>query len=1415
MSDTPQVPATGARRSRLRRIAFWCAGTVAVLATLTVGTYFLASSAGFEDWIRGKVVAKLEAATGGRIELGSFHWHLLDLDAEAGGLVIHGREAAGEAPLARVEKMHARISILQLLSPKIQLRDLEIVRPSVHLIVYADGSTNQPQRRATTKQGKPVLDTVFDLKAGRVAVEQGELDYDSRASEFDSQHRKLPLDFAAHDVSTVVSYVPAAGQTPESYHVEAGARDLRLARGGGIPPVEGYFQATADLMRNAVILRSLRISARGKGVAERTLTLSGSVVDFQRPRWKLRAQGELDMRLVEPISGYQNVPTGVTRLDLAGEGRDGQFRLDGPIHVDNGAYVDSDVDARGITLDARVHADGEQLLIGSTVVRLRQGGQLEGTILLTHWLNSVPGEPQMGPAPPVKPKRRWTLGRKTKEAVPDAATVHAAADGAAPVNGKVTAQLRNVPIDAVMDIVAEGPFERLGLATLLNGPATATWSNGDTRTLEVDAKLALSPTHGLAGETPASGVLDATYRQRDGAVDLRALEINMPSSRLEAHGHLGAYPTSSPSEIAVDLRSQNLAEFDPVLRDLGLKHGGKSGVAAIPVSLGGEVEFRGTWAGSLSDPHLSGNLTANNLAVELPAQDAHGPTRQLHVDTLDAAGSYSATRIALDRADLTEHGATIHAAGSLTAAGTTTQRLGVPQFDSNSLLHAHATANKTSAAELLSALSVTAPVTGAVSAQLQADGPLHSLDGSGWIELDNGVVYDEPIGRIRAQGKIAGRVVQLSSVTVNDDAGKLTATGSYDLTARQFQVSAHGTGIDIGRIRRLQKAGTPINGKAGFTLTGGGTLDDPRLQAKGTLTGLTLGNEPVGSVQVTAHTANRTVFYDVATQFESASLAAHGQTAFHDDLATEAHVTFSKFNIAGLLKLAKIPGLTGESALAGTITVQGPLKRVDALRGEAKVNDLAVTLAGVHLRSEGPVHAVLANGRIAMDPLHVTGEATDVHAQGGLELKGNRRLDMAASGSINLKLAETLDPDLTASGTTTFEVEAHGPLSNPGMRGRIELQNASLALQDLPNSLSQLKGTLEFNQNRLEVRSLTAVTGGGQLSVSGYLAYQHGIFADLSMTGKSVRIRYPDGVSSLADANLKLQGSQSNLLLSGGIMITRFTVSPELDIAGLATRATKVQTVTSPNAPSNHVRLDVHIQSSPQLNFQNAYAKLAGDVDLRLRGTLATPSLLGRISITEGSATLAGTRYDLQRGDITFNNPVRIEPSIDLNATARVDDYDITLGLHGTLDKPNISYRSDPPLPETDVVALLALGRTQSGQQMYGQQQVQGANSQATDVLLGGALNATVSSRVQKLFGAGSVKVDPTYLGALGNSTTRITVEEQVGRNLKLTYATDVNATSQQLLQAEIAINRHVSLLVTRDESGVFSMVVKATRRYR
>ncbi|HZP03688.1 MAG TPA: translocation/assembly module TamB domain-containing protein [Terracidiphilus sp.] len=1400
------------RRFLTRHVPFTIAGGLVLLVLATVGAYFYMSSAGFENFVRGRLIASIERLTGGRAEITSFHWRLLDLEADASGVVVHGLEAPGEAPYARIEHLHVAFSVLGLViphfEPRILLNDLELTRPQIHLIVYPNGQTNQPHPLRPQKPGEPALDRLFDLRAGRVVLSQGVLDYDDRAASFDFQNRLAPLDFTASDVSLQMSYVPASNSAPESFRVEAGAADLNLSRilpKGKVAPVHGLMQATVDLTRNSATLHSLRLTAHSSSGPDHALEITGQLADFSHPSWQSKIIGDLDMRLLDPITGYPFAPEGIAHLDLAAAGHAGEFRIDGRVHVDGGAYIGTGVAERGIQLDARVHADQGRLLITSIIARLHQGGQIEGVVDLAHWLPV--SEPQTVFAPVE------TGSAHARRPIPPAHP----SDITIPVDGKVTANFKDVALDTILDMVSQPPFQRLGLDARVNGTAVATWVKGDQNTVAVDANLGLSAPAGTPHpqEVPTSGAIEATYTQHNGAVDVRRLELHLPASEIEAHGQLGAYPLTSPTALNVDFHTQDLGEFDTVLRSLGLKREGRAGVAALPVASAGQMDFSGSWAGSLVRPRLAGHAKGTQLSVEMPSQNAApGQLRSIHLDSLEADGSYASSRIAILHATASRGKTRVVFGGTLDAPANAANG-SVPGFDADSVMHVHAEAANVDMDDVQPFLAANLPIAGTLNTQLQAEGSIRSPAGSGWIELTGGKLYGEPVARMRVEGSLADHVVKVSSANFDLAGGTISGSGSYDAGSKVFQLQANGAGVDLARLDWLRQKNLEVAGKLNASVTGSGTWESPRLEGRAAVSGLALGGENLGGLELVAHTAGRSLNYEMTSHLEGAELSMRGDTVMSGDYATQAQAQFSHFDIGALLKLGHIESIDGKSSLAGIITIAGPLRYPEQMHGEARLQEMAVTLAGVHLQSEGAAHATLADGHVQLDPLHITGENTDLRTQGSLSLKDPHQLDLSASGAINLKLAETLDPDLTASGTTTFQVEAHGPLKNPGLRGRIEFQNGSLSLEDLPNGLSQLHGTLEFNQNRLEVTSLTAMSGGGLVSVGGSLSYQHGIFANLSVTGKGIRIRYPQGVSSLADASLHLEGSQSNLLLSGNVLITRFTASQDLDIAALAAQANSVRSITAPNAPSNHVRLDVHVVSSPQLNFQNAFAKLAGDVDLHVRGTVASPSLLGRVSITQGNAAIAGTRYELQRGDITFTNPVRIEPIIDMTATAHVEDYDITLGLHGVPNKLAVTYRSDPPLPEADVVSLLALGHTENQQRLYTQQQEQALSSPSTDALLGGALNATVSNRVQKLFGAGSVKVDPNYLGAFGNSTSRITVQEQLGRNVILTYATDVNTTGQQLLQAEVAINRHVSLVVAKDESGVFSMVLKATRRYR
>ena len=155
----PPVAAAPPRppRRRLRLFLILAVSAVFIGIVGPIAFYLWASSDATQAVVRRRIIAVLEESTGGRVEIAAFHWHLLNLEADLDGLVLHGREAAGEAPCARVDHASVKLSILGFFSPRILLRSLEIEHPAFHLIVYPDGSTNLPQPRKPRKPGKGSL----------------------------------------------------------------------------------------------------------------------------------------------------------------------------------------------------------------------------------------------------------------------------------------------------------------------------------------------------------------------------------------------------------------------------------------------------------------------------------------------------------------------------------------------------------------------------------------------------------------------------------------------------------------------------------------------------------------------------------------------------------------------------------------------------------------------------------------------------------------------------------------------------------------------------------------------------------------------------------------------------------------------------------------------------------------------------------------------------------------------------------------------------------------------------------------------------------------------------------------------------------------------------------------------------------
>ena len=163
-------------------------------------------------------------------------------------------------------------------------------------------------------------------------------------------------------------------------------------------------------------------------------------------------------------------------------------------------------------------------------------------------------------------------------------------------------------------------------------------------------------------------------------------------------------------------------------------------------------------------------------------------------------------------------------------------------------------------------------------------------------------------------------------------------------------------------------------------------------------------------------------------------------------------------------------------------------------------------------------------------------------------------------------------------------------------------------------------------------------------------------------------------------------------------------------------------------------------------------------------------------------------------------------------------DYDITVQFRGDASVPNglkVTWQSEPQLPEADVIALLTLGRTHEESASAGSNGAFGFGGEASNLLINQALNSTINSRLQRLFGASRVKIDPQGL-ASETAVVRgpqVTVEQQVANNLTLTYSTNVSVSNQQIIQVEYNLTRTISIVALRDWNGVVSFDFKIRRR--
>jgi hypothetical protein len=381
-------------------------------------------------------------------------------------------------------------------------------------------------------------------------------------------------------------------------------------------------------------------------------------------------------------------------------------------------------------------------------------------------------------------------------------------------------------------------------------------------------------------------------------------------------------------------------------------------------------------------------------------------------------------------------------------------------------------------------------------------------------------------------------------------------------------------------------------------------------------------------------------------------------------------------------------------------------------------------------------------------------------------------------------------------GDTALDVDLRGTIGRPIFSGAgdITVNRARFSDPTLP-ALRNFKGRFSFARDALTFERCGGELAGGPFSVSGRVTFPKLTSANLNLQLKadSALVARNDTLTARADADIKIAGPLSSATVTGNIGLTNSQFLKNIDLIpiGLPGRPAPQAPSSRPEfsflqPPIRDWKFNVAIKTKDPVLIRGNLANGGAITDLKLSGTGLRPGLQGVVQLKGVEATLPFSRMEIRSGSLYFDPSDSMNPKVDLHGTSLLRDYTIHVYVYGTLLAPQALFTSEPPLPQEEIISLLATGATR--------QELTGSNN----VLAGRAATLLVQQLYRKIFKKG----EPTK-------------GEAVFNRLDVDFGMVDPRTGRQKATARFKINQQFVLVGDLGVGGDFRGMVRYLIRFR
>jgi hypothetical protein len=872
------------------------------------------------------------------------------------------------------------------------------------------------------------------------------------------------------------------------------------------------------------------------------------------------------------------------------------------------------------------------------------------------------------------------------------------------------------------------------------------------------------------------------------------------------------------SRLPFHVTSSNWQESDRFLAGLMTAFG----ASTRAVEMDGAGEFDGVMTGAFRRPRIEGRFRGRAMqAFDVVWGDAEG-------DVVVENAYADVTNVVIARGP-----SRMHVNGRFS--------LGFPRRDRGEEINARIAIERRPVADLLTAFDIEDyPVDGSLSGEFNVFGPYTRPFGSGRMRIDDGVAYDERFSTASAGLRFEGNGVRLDGITMSKGSGTITGAayvgwnGTYSFNAEGRDIAVDS--LDLMTFPDLP----PFTGVVQFTADGSATFADPRYNVKVDVQDLFFGDEGLGEVSGRLAVRNELLTYELEAASSRLAVSGTGRIALDDDHG-DAELMF-RVTDASLDPYVRVfkPDLSPyTTAIAsGTIRVVGELYNPDALHISTTVEQLDLQLVDYHVRNQGPILLAVDGPTLRVDTMRLVGDDTALDVTGTVDVP-RQALSLQAFGAANLAVIQGLLPDVRSSGRADLSALIGGTVSRPIVSGQALLTQGRLRHFSFPHALEDLNGVVTFNASGIRLDDPGYTTGlnarlgggavrfGGRIGMTGYALSEFEVVA----VGDDMRLRFPEGMRSVVDATLALQGPATSPLLTGTVVVQNASWTSGFEgttsmFAPADDSGLPQPTGALASAGTVPLRYDVRILAPSTLRIENNQAQIVASSDLSLRGTFDRPLLFGRAEIERGDVRFEGRRYQVTRGSLDFTNPNRIQPFFDIEAETRVrvprQTYRVTLRMTGTTDRMQPAFESDPPLAPIDILTLLFSDTAPTGDielaslRQPNQREQDLLQARATRALTG-ALSEEVGRVVEQTFGVDTFQITPMLMDPYQdtarlsvNPAARVTIGKRISDRVYLTYARSLSSASiDEIILLEYDQNDRLGWVLSQNEDRTYAIEVR------